>query len=107
MKCRDQAYLARVHLAVLDHNAHVGREIATTAKGDQRYHHKYRKQSKKWDVTPVKAKKEYTYIPNLISAIFEARKDSHGILRAKKRVQDDHPVNIQATIAHCLPHCIS
>ena len=102
MKCRDQAYLARVQLAVLDHNMHVEREIATTAEGDQRYHRKYRKQSKKWDVTPVKVKKDYKYIPELISAIFEARKESHGTLRAKKYVQDDHPVNIQATIAHCL-----
>ena len=69
MTSRNEAYLARTQLAVLDHNSHCDRQVATTTKGEQRYHRKYRKQSKKWDVTPVKTKKEYKYIPELIAAI--------------------------------------
>jgi len=51
------------------------------AKGEQRYHRKYRKQSKKRDVTPVKTKKEYKYIPELLAAIFQAHKESDNSLK--------------------------
>ena len=43
----------------MDQNAHCDRQVATTAKEEQRYYWKYRKQSKNWDVIPVKTKKEY------------------------------------------------
>ena len=33
------------------------------------YQHKYRKQSKRWDVTPVLFSKDYSYIPELMDAI--------------------------------------
>ena len=46
-------------MIVLDHNAHYDRQVATTAKGEQRYHQKYRKQFKNWDMTPMKTRKEY------------------------------------------------
>ena len=103
MTSRNEAYLARTQLAVLDHNAHCDRQVATTAKGEQRYHRKYRKQSKNWDVTPVKTRKEYKYIPELIAAIFQAHKESDNSLKSKKRLREDHPVHIQHTIAHRPP----
>lgn len=31
--------------------------------GEEMFQWKYRKASKKWDVTPVKEKKEYSYVP--------------------------------------------
>jgi len=74
-----------------------------TAKGEQRYHRKYRKQSKRWDVTPVKTKKEYKCIPELMAAIFQARKESDDSLKSRKRLREDHPAHIQQTIAHCPP----
>ena len=77
--------------------------VATTAKGEQRYHQKYRKQSKKWDVTPVKTKKEYKYIPELIAAIFRTCKESDYGLQSRRLLREDNPVHIQHTIAHCPP----
>ena len=100
---RDQAYTTRVQLAVLDHNSHTEREVATTVSGDQKYHRKYRRQSKKWDVTPVKCKKDYSYIPQLMATIFEACDESVRPLKSKQSLRQDHPENIQNTIAHIPP----
>ena len=52
---RNEGYLARVQLAVLDHNALTGRENALNHNDDIIYHRKYRKQTKKWDVAPTKS----------------------------------------------------
>ena len=101
MTSGNEAYLARTQLAVLDHNAHRDRQVATTAKGEQRYHRKYRKQSKNWDVTHVKTRKGYKYISELIAAIFQAHKESDNSLKYKKCLREDHPVHIQHTIAQC------
>jgi len=58
-------------------------------------------------VTPVKVKKEYKYIPKLIAAIFEARKESDVTLRYKRHLPDNHPANIRHIIAHYPPlQCI-
>ena len=95
--------MARVQLAVLDHNAHVERPTATNSRGEQIYHRKYRKQSKKWDATPVKDTKHYKYIPELIVAIFEKRKKSADNLKRTICLPDHHPVNIQSTIVHTQP----
>lgn len=95
--------MARVQLAVLDHNAHLERAAATNIRGEQIYHRKYRKQSKKWDAAPLKDRKGYKYIPELIAAIFEQRKQSTITLKRTMPLPDNHPVNIQATIAHTQP----
>ena len=100
---RNQAYQARVQLAVLDHNAHVTREPAINQQGVSIYHRKYRKQSKKWDVTPMKLAKKYTYIPELISSIFQERLTSYTRLKDPRHICDDEPTHIQSTIAHTAP----
>ena len=48
---RQQAYEAQVQFAILDRNAHKERGHARNKDGDIIYHRKYRKQSKKWDVS--------------------------------------------------------
>ena len=63
--------MARVQLAVLDHNAHLERAAATNIRGEQLYHRKYRKQSKMWDATPLKDRKGYKYIPEVMVTIFD------------------------------------
>ena len=103
MTSRNEAYLARTQLAVLDHNTYCDRQVATTAKGEQRYHRKYRKQSKNCDVTPVKMRIEYKYMPALIAAIFQADKESDNSLKSKKHLWENHPAHIQHNIAHCPP----
>lgn len=100
---RNEGYLARVQLAVLDHNAHTTRENALNHNGDIIYHRKYRKQTKKWDVTPTKSKKLYKYIPELMRAILEERKVSVHNLKHQVTLHQEHPTNIQATIAHIIP----
>ena len=88
---------------MLDHNAHSEQEAAVSTIGEQLYHQKYRKQSKKWDATPLKAAKKYKYIPKLIQAVFEERKASIASLKRCATLSDNHPVNIQHTIAHLPP----
>ena len=100
---RNEGYLARVQLAVLDHNAHTERSVAMNKKGDAIYHRKYRKQTKKWDVTAVKSTKEYKYIPDLMLQIFEERVRSVVPLKHAITLSQDHPSKRQRTIAHTQP----
>ena len=100
---RNQVYRAQVQLAVLDHNAHAGREVAKNEKGEQIYHRKYRKQTKKWDATATKQIKEFTYSTELMDTIMAERKTSCAPLKRRRHVDDDNPTNIQATIAHIAP----
>ena len=95
--------MTRVQLAVLDHNAHIERTAATNIRGEPLYHRKYRKQSKKWDATPLKDRKGYKYIPEVMAAIFEQRKQSTIPLKRPNCLPLNHPANLQATIAHTQP----
>ena len=71
------------------------------------YHRKYRKQSKKWDVTPVLTPKKYEYIPQLLEVIFAERKNSSANMNQKGTYPPDHPARIQPTIAHIEPNSTS
>ena len=62
---RNQAYQTRIQLSILDHNKHCQREHMRSKDGNLLYHRKYRKQSKKWDVTPTLIRKKYEYIHRL------------------------------------------
>ena len=42
-------------------------------------------------------------MPEMIAAIFEARKESDNPLVSKKYLRENHPVHIQHSIAHCPP----
>ena len=63
---RNQAYHARIQLAVLDYNSYLDREKAKNREGGVIYAWKFRKQTKKWNVTPLMNNKKYTYIPELL-----------------------------------------
>jgi len=104
---RNESYLARCQLAVLDHNEHTERQTAVNKSGDVIYHRKYRKQTKKWDASPVRCDKAYKYVPELIQYIFEERKMSDHGLKHKRIRPQEHPVNIQGTIAHTIPEITS
>ena len=58
---RNQSYHTRIQLAVLDHNAHLHRQIAENKKGEPMHSRKFRKQTKKWDTTPTLTMKKYEY----------------------------------------------
>ena len=89
---------------MLDHNAHLQRGHATNAKGDKTYHRKYRKQTKKWDITPVMETKNYGYIPELMEGVRLIRRQTTITLRSKTVLVEDHPSRRQATIAHIAPN---
>lgn len=99
---RNQGYKACVKLAVLDHNAHFQRAYRTNDKGEQTYHHKYRKQTKRWDVTPI-LKKKYEYISELIESVCVMHINSTSTLHHKTVLEEDHPSQRQPTIAHTTP----
>ena len=92
-----------MQLAMLDYNAHLERETAKNRQGEIVYQRKYRKQTKKWDVTPVRTKKEYKYMDELKKEITKQREHSGLTTRSKPGLPDSHPNNIQATIGHVPP----
>lgn len=100
---RNESYVARIQLAILDHNFHNQREKRTNKKGEVMYQRKYRKQSKKWDVTPLLTPKKYDYIPELFTSIKRERHISSNNLKHKQTIASSHPSNIQQTIAHHPP----
>ena len=78
-------------LAVLDHNAHLQRGHVTSAKGDKTYHRKYRKQTKKWDVTPIMENKKFEYIPELMECVRFMHHQTTFTLRSKNDLAENHP----------------
>lgn len=104
MHCsRNQAYIARMQLAVLDHNAHINRAKYKNTSGDDVFYRKYRKASKVWDVTPALLKKEYKYIPQLMKDILDYREHSAHNMKYIPPLPPEHPSHIQKTIAHKEP----
>lgn len=84
----DQSYRYRVLLGALDHNHHLDRAHTSTSSGVPRYHRKFRKRTKRWDVVPVKNKKDYAYITKMLIDVMETRNRSHEAIysmRAGKR----------------------
>ena len=66
----DTAYCAQIQLAVLDHNAHLDRNPKQRGENQgYQYHRRYRKQTRNWDVVKVLDRKEYKYIPELMTEI--------------------------------------
>lgn len=100
---RNQGYETRVKLAVLDHNAHLQRNHITKPDGTKVYHRKYRKQTKKWDVTPVLEEKKYEYIPEIMECVRVMRIQSTVSLRHKGVLSVNQPARRQSTIAHTAP----
>lgn len=100
---RNQSYHTRVQLAVLDHNAHLNRQIAQNKQGELMHSRKFRKQTKKWDTTPTLTKKKYEYIPMLIDSVVSQRSNTSSRLKDKVVLHEDHPKRRQSTIANSEP----
>ena len=92
--------MARIQLAVLDHNLHAKTGMAKNKNGEPIYSRRYRKQTKKWDVTPCK---KYDYLPQIMQDILTSRKESTVGLKHKESLLHDHPQRIQQTIVHQPP----
>jgi hypothetical protein len=63
--------LARSQLAALDFNSGSNLEQATTATGKQRYNLNFSKITKSWSVKPIKEKKDYIFLHNLMHQTVE------------------------------------
>ena len=100
---RDQAFIARTQLAILDYNAHAKRDKYRNKDGNEVFHCKYRKASQMWDTTPAIKKKEYLYISKLMDDILDYRIQSHRNMKFIPPVAADHPSQIQKTISHSDP----
>ena len=85
---------------MIDYNAHAERPIVTNKEGEIIYHRKYIKQTKKWDITPVRHQQKYSYMKDLVAEIFRLREESDQITRSKVALISNHPRNIQLTIGH-------
>ena len=100
-------YTARILLAVLDHNFHAFRPIATTAAGKPKYSRKYSKRTKKWHAQPEKVPKACKHWPNLMGNILKRRFEDKGSIRRPVPRPSNHPKNLAATIAMKQPTATS
>lgn len=100
---RNQAYHARIQLAVLDHNNHLDRQEAHNRDGRVIYARKFRKQTKKWDAAPVMNNKEYTYIPQLLKEIERQRFVADSGTKRKRLLPSNHPARIRNSIGNTDP----
>ena len=96
-----------MQLAVLDYNSHLNRDKAKNKDGVQIYNRKFRKQTKKWDVTPVLECKKYPHIPELMNTIELEYKDRDNALRVQVQSPYDNPASIQKTIRNFQPELTS
>ena len=66
--------VARTQLAVIDHNSNTGRKQATVTRGKNKGNKKYKlvfpKRQKKWVAKPVKTRKSYSFVEDLMEAVF-------------------------------------
>ena len=68
----DGSYMSRVLLGIIDLNSHMHRPYKLKPDGTPQYHHVWRR-SNRWDTIPVKEKKQYTYITELLMLILKHR----------------------------------
>lgn len=96
-------YRARNQLAVLDYQHHKDRQAVATKEGETRYVRKYSKRSKNWTAVAVKERKNYNYIPGLLSEVVRALKEHQGPLPKRFPLEEDDPRCIRKTIAAVSP----
>ena len=101
------AYQTRVQLAVMDYNSHLSQEKAKNKDGIQIHNRKFRKQTKKWDATPVLECKKYPHIPDLMKEIEVEYKDHDTALRVQVQSSYNNPSSIQKTIGNSQPETTS
>ena len=59
--------------------------------------------TKNWDVVRVLEAKEYKYIPDLMNEIQRFWKSYSFVMKTRSSTSENHPANIQSTIAHAPP----
>lgn len=86
--------VSRTQLAVIDHNCNVGREIATTISGEERYRCVYPKLQKKWVAKPIYKEKTYQFVHDLLSEVILLKT---GVIEVPPTERPNLPQNIAPT----------
>ena len=94
-----KVYKARKQLAAIDWNFHLNQEPATTKTGEQIVTRKYNQRTKEWDAKIVKVKKNYEYIPVMMTKILHLRKDDVDIVTRLVSLNESDPALLAPTIA--------
>ena len=94
-------------LAVLDYDSHLCRDKAKNKEGLQIYNRNFRKQTKKWNATPVLECKKYPHIPDLMAKIELEYKNHDAALRIQVQLSYDNPSSVQKTTGNFQPYTTS
>ncbi|XP_078141248.1 uncharacterized protein LOC144539595 [Centroberyx gerrardi] len=82
---------ARTQLAIMDHNANVGRPQATTKEGESRYRYSFSKQSQQWVAKPIYERTKQAFRHDLMERVLTRREDQSVVysepLRCRKTRQ--------------------
>ena len=63
------------------------------------YARKFRKQTKKWDVTPLKERKQFSYIPEILREIEVMRTPlPRRYVKSKRPLLPEHPARLRQNI---------
>ena len=99
MHFRNEAFLARTLIAVIDHNTHLFRNPSLSLSGNLKHHKVYSKRSKNWRIGVVKEAKSYDFWHTLATRIVQKRlTDEETVLRKVVR-PSYHPIHIAPSIA--------
>ena len=96
---RNEAYLARTLVAVIDHNNNLDRNPSLSFTGNPMYQKVYSKRSKNWRVQVVKEDKKYDFWPSLVSRIMRKRVTDETTILRPTEMPSDHPKKISPSIA--------
>ena len=89
---------------MLDHNKHLGRNNAHNKQDQDMYAQKFRKQTKTWDVTPLKERKKFSYIPEILREIEVMRTSNpRCYVKSKRPLPPEHPARLRPNIGNSNP----
>lgn len=92
-------YKARCQLAAIDYMMHLERPYKTNKKGEQYYNRAFSKATNQWVVKPVKEKKQYSYIPELLLDVIVSYCAGSKKLRDPVEKAPSDPIHVAQTIA--------
>lgn len=87
-------YEARVILAALDYNFHLGRPTRQRADGSDMYSRIFRKNAKRYSVYALKTAKTYAYIPVLQEEVVRCRLEANKGMPRTRTLRSDDPRNL-------------
>ncbi|XP_033754344.1 uncharacterized protein LOC117337464 [Pecten maximus] len=96
-------YKARNQLAVIDYQMHKDRKHAKDKSGKPMYVRKYSKRNKNWSAVPVKERKTYQHIPDLLRKVLFALEHHVGPIPSRFPLEKGDPRLIKRTLAEISP----